>query len=67
MVKKKNSPKRKGRKFHLKEEEYIKTKGIKIAISWGMEDREKEKQRKSIYLTVVWKRGGPTPGAREAG
>lgn len=35
--------------MHPKEEGYIKAKGVKIAISWGMEDREKE------YLTAVWK------------
>lgn len=35
-------PKRRGKEFQSKGEECAKTKGVKITISWTMEEREKE-------------------------
>lgn len=58
--KKKSQPKRRGKKFQQKEEECTKAKGVKTTISWRLEGREKEKERKGI-LKAVWKQGAPRP------
>ena len=43
--------------MHPKEEGYIKAKGVKIAISWGMEDREKELFDSSVEMRRANTRG----------